>query len=263
MLLGQINLQVFYMGNDKEVLIISRHSWHEVVCTRIVPQEWRALWSSGRRGLMWHPGSSGPAPTGTDVHQLAPADVRPCSNTNRPIVCIHWQRNSSFFPNPCHLFQKDSASGKDDRDLRRGRRRRWGENHQDFQDASSAWLASAEESQINAQTSPANSPYRTGFWLGRVLPWLQQHRMNSVWMPTSHNLSPTPTFTTPPPASKLFSCPLLLSMFVFLSMISIWPGHVQVAHAVIHSVIFHLSTSLMFSFLFDPSCPFVSWIFLV
>ena len=58
----------------------------------------------------------------------------------------------------------------------------------------------------------------------------------------------------------LFSCPLLSSLFVFLSMISICWGHVlQVARSVIHSVIFHLTVCGVF-FLTLPF-PFVFYIF--
>lgn len=124
--------------------------------------------------------------------------------------------------------------------------------------ASSPWLTLAEESRLKRhQLTVRIEPF------SRVLPWPQQHRwtLNECQQATTslhvplHNSSLT---------SELFSCPLLPSMFVFFSMISIWLGHLlQVAHSMIHSVIFHLSTFLMFSFLFNSSFPFVSWIILV
>lgn len=91
--------------------------------------------------------------------------------------------------------------------------------------------------------SPAKSPSPTGFLLDRQTTVLTPTaQMSTVWRPTNHSLLSTPPFTTHP-RPKLFSCPLLLSMFVFLSMISIWLGHVL---HVIHSVIFHLAASLLF-----------------
>lgn len=57
-----------------------------------------APWCTGSRGLMWHLGSKGPAPTGTNVHRLAPADVRPCPNTNGPVVCINCQQKFLHLP---------------------------------------------------------------------------------------------------------------------------------------------------------------------
>lgn len=115
-----------------------------------------------------------------------------------------------------------------------------------------------------AQMSPSNSPYHTDFLLNRLLPWPQTH-MNMVWMPTTNHLSPTPPLhsSLQPLTFKLFSRPLLLPVFVILSMISIWLGHVlQVVHCMIRSVVFIVWPLWCFSFLtlHFPVSPFLGLI---
>lgn len=112
--------------------------------------------------------------------------------------------------------------------------------------------------------SLTNSPYQTDFLL-RLLPWPQKHTW-TVWMPANNNLSPTPPLhnSLQPLTFKLFSCPLLLPVFVFLFMISIWLDHVlQIVHSVIRSVVFSSRSLFGVYFPFNSSFPNASFLGLI
>lgn len=101
-------------------------------------------------------------------------------------------------------------------------------------------------------------------YLDRLLPWPQKHTW-TVWMP-ANNLSPTPPFhnSLQPLTFKLFSCPLLPPVFVFLFMISIWLGHVlQIVHSVIRSVVFSSRSLFGVYFPFNSSFPNASFLGLI